>query len=124
MSLTAIEGEDMGPTQQTETTTIYLTYHEPSVTVTRNPSDEFKVGEFLEFRSSDPSEVVKVVLHPRSAYEPNTYDETNPNRTPVRVVAAKKGAVWCYFRQRRGSYTSDPPPAWSERYGFESDPGT
>jgi hypothetical protein len=115
----------MGPTQQTETTTIYLTYNEnEGVTVTRNPPGEFKVGEVLEFRSSDPSEVVKVKLHPPSAYEPNTYDESNPNPTPVRVVAAKKGAVWCYFRKKQsGPRISDPPPAWSERYGFVSDPG-
>jgi hypothetical protein len=111
----------MGPTQQNETTTIYLTYNEPSVTVTSNPPGGYKVGEVLEFRSSDSSEFVKVVLHPASAYQPNVYDETNPNRTPVRVVAAKKGAVWCYFRKKHSPHTSDPPPAWSERYGFTPD---
>jgi hypothetical protein len=124
MSLTAIGKEKhMGPTQQTETTTIYLTYNDPAVTVTRNPPGEFKVGEVLEFRSGDPSEFVKVVLHPPSAYEPNAYDETDPNKQPVRVVNAEKGAVWCYFRKKHGPRKSDPP-AWSERYGFESDPGT
>ena len=112
----------MGPTQQTETTTIYLTYDDQGTTVTRNPPGEFKVGEVLEFRSSDPSEVVKVELHPPSAYEPNTYDETDLNRRPVRVVKAKKGAVWCYFREKTPA-GSNFSPAWSERYGFESDPG-
>lgn len=37
----------MGPTQQTETTTIYLTYDELSSTVTREPSGEFKVANSL-----------------------------------------------------------------------------
>ena len=101
----------MGPTPQTETTTIYLTYNDndQATTVTRDPAGEFKVGEVLEFRSSDPSEVVKVVLHPPSAYEPNTYDETDPNKRPVRVVKAKKGAVWCYFRERTSAGSNLPP---------------
>ena len=110
----------MGPTKQTETTTIYLTYNDPGVTVTTKPAAKFKVGEFLEFRSSDPDELVKVVLHPSSAYEPDVYDQTNPNQTPVRVVNAEKGAVWCYFRKKNSPRTS---PSWSERYGFTPDLG-
>jgi hypothetical protein len=113
----------MGSTQQAAqatTTRISLTYNEQTGIVTRDPASEFKVGELLEFRSSDPDELVKVVLHPPTAYEPNIYDETNPNRKPVRVVNTGKGAVWCYFRKRHSPHTS----IWSERYGFLSDPGT
>ena len=113
----------MGPTPQTKPTTIYLTYNDPAGTVTREPAGEFKVGELLEFRSSDPKERVRVEFLAKSAYEPNTYDETNPNQKPVQVVQAEKGAVWCYFEKTTSSRTSGAPPIWSARYGFESDPG-
>ena len=69
--------------------------------------------------------VVKVVLHPKSAYEPNTYDESIPDQQPVRVVKPEPGNVWCYFAAKapNGQYPSRHL-TWSERYGFDSDPGT
>jgi hypothetical protein len=99
-----------------------LTYDEQTG-VTREPKDEFKVGELLEFRSSDPDEFVKLEFHPKSAYEPNIYDESIPNQQPVRVVKAEKGEVWCHFRKKSSSGTPVTSHAWSKRYGFESDPG-
>jgi hypothetical protein len=111
----------MGPTKQTEPTQIRLTYDEQTGQVTREPLGEFKVGELLEFSSGKDGQRVKVILHPKSAYEPNTYDETNPNQVPVRVVKPERGNVWCYFTEH-GSHTPGVH-TWSERYGFESDPG-
>src|SRR5260370_40317879 len=104
------------PTTKTAPTTIDLTYNEPSTTGTRNPPDAFTVDELLVFRSSDASQDVKVVLHPKSAYEPNIYDQSNPNPQPVRVVKAEKGAVWCYLRKKAGAHTGPhtPEAPWSE----------
>jgi hypothetical protein len=117
----------MGPTKQAEPMRIRLTYDEQTGNVTREPPDEFKVGELLEFYSSD-GKPVKVILLPALAYEPNTYDETNPNKQPVRVVKAEKGTVWCYFEAKSSEpkssrTTPGAPVTWSERYGFVSDPG-
>jgi hypothetical protein len=110
----------MGPTQLATPTRITLTYNEQTGNVTREPADEFKVCDLLEFYSSD-GKPVKVVLHPKSAYEPNTYDETDPNKQPVKVVKAEPGKVWCYF-EAKGPRTPGAPVTWSERYGFDSHP--
>jgi hypothetical protein len=110
----------MGPTQQAEPTRICLTYHEAAGKITREPAGEFKVGELLEFYSSDGKRV-KVELHPKSAYQPNTYDETSPDKQPVRVVKVEPVQAWCYFEEK-GPRTPDAPPTWSERYGFDSNP--
>jgi hypothetical protein len=110
----------MGPTQQATPTRITLTYNEQTGDVQREPAAEFKVGDLLEFYSSD-GKPVKVILHPKSAYEPNTYDETDPNKQPVKVVKAEPGKVWCYFAEH-SSRTHGAPVTWSERYGFDSRP--
>jgi hypothetical protein len=121
MSRMAIGKEkDMGPTKQAESMRIRLTYDEQTGDVTRDPAGEFKVGELLEFYSSD-GKPVKVILHPATAYEPNTYDETNPQKQPVRVVKAERGKVWCYF-EAKAPRTPAAPVTWSERYGFDSNP--
>jgi hypothetical protein len=116
----AIEKErEMGPTQA-EPMRIRLTYDEQSGGVTRDPADEFTVGELIEFYSTD-GKPVKVILHPKTAYEPNTYDETKADKQPVRVVKAEPGKVWCYF-EASAPRKPGGPVTWSERYGFDSDP--
>jgi hypothetical protein len=116
----------MGTTQQAEPMRIRLTYDEQTGNVTREPAGEFKVGELLEFYSNQGR--VKVHFLAKSAYQPDTYDETSPNKKPVRVVKAEPSKVWCYFEEKSGPgqksspRTSSAGVTWSERYGFDSHP--
>jgi hypothetical protein len=122
MSRIAIGKEkDMGPTKQAEPTRIRLTYDEPADKITREPAGKFKVGELLEFYSSD-GKPVKVELYPKSAYQPNTYDETRNDKQPVRVIKVEPVKAWCYFEESRANTTG--APIWSKKYGFDSDPST
>ena len=108
------------PTTATDARMIRLTYDLKKDIVTSEPSSplKFKVGEYLEFDSSQGP--VTVDLKPASAYKPSVY---HTGSEPVRVVKKVAGKIWCtVFNTTPGGAKSHVGYPKNKRYGVDVRP--